>query len=321
MGDQRLHPNLARRQRRQRGPAQCGAVDVRGIADQYPCALDAVHVQRQRLLVVLGVDLNQAAGADHPLRLLERGHARRSAHAVHDDAGAGTAGQPPHRRHRILLAGVNHLRRPRLAGHAAAQIEAVHGDQLCRAVASGELHHQVAHQAQAQHGNPILRGDGERLGPAGGTGRQGAKCPLIERKLGMQMNHARVRLLGLDRAQRELGVWCGDRDPVAGGEAGDARAHLLHHAGGGVAHDVGVDRFLQHVAPPQLRTAADEAHPGTAQHFTGARSGYRHPLQEDVADSRSLRRPPHRLRHRLRSSQPHGTGCDRHPATEDPPGS
>ena len=80
MGDERLYPHLAGRQRRHRGPSLCGAVDARGVAHQYPSALNAVHVQRQRLLVVLGVDLNQAAVADHPLRLFERGHARRTAH-------------------------------------------------------------------------------------------------------------------------------------------------------------------------------------------------------------------------------------------------
>ena len=45
----------------------------------------------------------------------------------------------------------------------------------------------------------------------------------------------------------------------------------------------------------------------------GPRLGHRHPLQEDVADSRSLRRPPHRFSHRLRSSPPHGTGWGRLP--------
>ena len=84
--------------------------------------------------------------------------------------------------------------------------------------------------------------------------------------------------------------------------------------------NVRADRLLHHVAPPQLRAAADEADPGAAQHLVGSGFRDRHRFQEDVADTCSLRCPPHHLRHCIRSSPLHGTGWNRYLATGATPG-
>ena len=275
------------------GEGAAGGADVplaAEVAADDAAALDDLGAEGQVLLLVLADEVEGAALGEHFHALPEGPGAGGSADGVDDQVRADAFGMAPDGGDGVFVGGVDDVVGAEFGGKLAAERGGVDGDEAAGVDGAHDLEDEAADEALAEDDDDVAgleRGD---VGPAHGGGAEHPVGGLVPGDAGGEReDFGQLGLaLGDGGADDVLGVGRDGADAVADGEVLHALTEGIHHAGHGVAHDLGIDGFFEDVASTDFGAAADEAADGFDADFAVAGFGDGGVFQDHVAPACGL---------------------------------
>ena len=285
VADQRLDSNLPRLHQFDSPRQQDFARVLVEVTAQQPPPLHPAGVQGQRLTVIKADQVQRAPDAYHLLRLRKRTHTWLAADTFEDDICASSLGQLHHPLHRIRIRHVDGFVRAEIEGLSTAFGNGINDDQSLTKMLAGRLQDHIADQPLPHNDDRMPGPDSRRVRPSDAAFGKRQKSGLFEGDVVGQRPDAGA-FLPDNRLNDILSMGGRGHDAVTGLKAaGGLAAHRVNHPGQRVAHHGRIDRLFVHIAPQNLRPAADQADLAPHPHILRPDRGHGHLFQNDISES------------------------------------